>query len=143
LFLTVQWPFKKRLFRKLIIPELLFCDIACFGYSRRGVWLCANVILENSNSGIINFPIPELMIRIVVVGALHLCKIKELKALSNEIGFSSHLLLNRKKFPLVFRKVSIVIVVNQTRHIPSSSALIPMSICTLQCLFSHSFTTYE
>jgi hypothetical protein len=26
---------------------------------------------------------------------------------------------------------------------PSSSALIPMSICTLQCLFSHSFTTYE
>jgi hypothetical protein len=27
--------------------------------------------------------------------------------------------------------------------IPSSSALIPMSICTLQCIFSHSFTTYE
>jgi hypothetical protein len=27
--------------------------------------------------------------------------------------------------------------------VPSSSALIPMSICTLQCLFSHSFTTYE
>jgi hypothetical protein len=29
--------------------------------------------------------------------------------------------------------------------LPSSSALIPMSICTLQlqCLFSHSFTTYE
>jgi hypothetical protein len=26
---------------------------------------------------------------------------------------------------------------------PSSSALIPMSIRTLQCLFSHSFTTYE
>jgi hypothetical protein len=26
---------------------------------------------------------------------------------------------------------------------PSSSALIPMSICTLQCLFCHSFTTYE
>jgi hypothetical protein len=26
---------------------------------------------------------------------------------------------------------------------PSSSALIPMSICTLQYLFSHSFTTYE
>jgi hypothetical protein len=26
---------------------------------------------------------------------------------------------------------------------PSSSALIQMSICTLQCLFSHSFTTYE
>jgi hypothetical protein len=26
---------------------------------------------------------------------------------------------------------------------PSSSALIPMSICTLQCLFSHAFTTYE
>jgi hypothetical protein len=27
--------------------------------------------------------------------------------------------------------------------VPSSSALIPMSICSLQCLFSHSFTTYE
>jgi hypothetical protein len=27
--------------------------------------------------------------------------------------------------------------------VPSSSAPIPMSICTLQCLFSHSFTTYE
>jgi hypothetical protein len=27
--------------------------------------------------------------------------------------------------------------------IPSSSALILMSICTSQCLFSHSFTTYE
>jgi hypothetical protein len=27
--------------------------------------------------------------------------------------------------------------------VPSSSALLPMSICTLQCLFSHSFTTYE
>jgi hypothetical protein len=27
--------------------------------------------------------------------------------------------------------------------LPSSSAQIPMSICTLQCLFSHSFTTYE
>jgi hypothetical protein len=27
--------------------------------------------------------------------------------------------------------------------LPSSSALIPMSICKLQCLFSHSFTTYE
>jgi hypothetical protein len=26
---------------------------------------------------------------------------------------------------------------------PSSSALIPMSIRTLQCLFSHLFTTYE
>jgi hypothetical protein len=26
---------------------------------------------------------------------------------------------------------------------PSSSALIPMSICTSQCQFSHSFTTYE
>jgi hypothetical protein len=26
---------------------------------------------------------------------------------------------------------------------PSSSALIPMSICTSQCIFSHSFTTYE
>jgi hypothetical protein len=26
---------------------------------------------------------------------------------------------------------------------PSSSALIPMSNCTLECLFSHSFTTYE
>jgi hypothetical protein len=30
-----------------------------------------------------------------------------------------------------------------SRLVPSSSALIPMSICTLQCLFSHSFTTYE
>jgi hypothetical protein len=29
------------------------------------------------------------------------------------------------------------------RLMPSSSALIPMSICTLQCLFSHSFTTYK
>jgi hypothetical protein len=29
------------------------------------------------------------------------------------------------------------------RSLPSSSALIPMSICALQCLFSHSFTTYE
>jgi hypothetical protein len=29
------------------------------------------------------------------------------------------------------------------RLMPSSSALIPMSIRTLQCLFSHSFTTYE
>jgi hypothetical protein len=26
---------------------------------------------------------------------------------------------------------------------PSSSALIPMSICKSQCLFSHSFTTYD
>jgi hypothetical protein len=26
---------------------------------------------------------------------------------------------------------------------PSSSALIPMSICSLQCLFCHSFTTDE
>jgi hypothetical protein len=31
----------------------------------------------------------------------------------------------------------------KTHYMPSSSALIPMSICTLQCLFSHSFTTYE
>jgi hypothetical protein len=31
----------------------------------------------------------------------------------------------------------------RNRLIPSSSALIPMSICTSQCLFSHSFTTYE
>jgi hypothetical protein len=29
------------------------------------------------------------------------------------------------------------------KFVPSSSALIPMSICTLQCLLSHSFTTYE
>jgi hypothetical protein len=29
------------------------------------------------------------------------------------------------------------------RLMPSSSALIPMSICTLQCIFSHSFTTYK
>jgi hypothetical protein len=27
--------------------------------------------------------------------------------------------------------------------VPSSSALIPMSIRTSQCLFGHSFTTYE
>jgi hypothetical protein len=27
--------------------------------------------------------------------------------------------------------------------VPSSSALIPMPICSLQCLFSHSFTTHE
>jgi hypothetical protein len=27
--------------------------------------------------------------------------------------------------------------------LPSSSALIQMSVCTSQCLFSHSFTTYE
>jgi hypothetical protein len=39
-----------------------------------------------------------------------------LKALSNEIGFTSHLYLNRKKFPPVFRKGSIVILGNQTRH---------------------------
>jgi hypothetical protein len=31
----------------------------------------------------------------------------------------------------------------QLKSMPSSSALIPMSSCTLQCLFSHSFTTYE
>jgi hypothetical protein len=31
----------------------------------------------------------------------------------------------------------------QVDTMPSSSALIPMSICTLQCLFSHSFITYE
>jgi hypothetical protein len=33
--------------------------------------------------------------------------------------------------------------VDEDLFMPSSSALIPMSICPLQCLFSHSFTTYE
>jgi hypothetical protein len=32
------------------------------------------------------------------------------------------------------RKVAVLAL-----FVPSSSALIPMSICTLQCLFSHSF----
>jgi hypothetical protein len=36
-----------------------------------------------------------------------------------------------------------IFCIGTRRRVPSSSALIPMSICTLQCLFSHSFTTYE
>jgi hypothetical protein len=57
------------------------------------------------------------------------------------MGFILRFLLRRQKTLSTF-KLNLMCQTS-TGLVPSSSALIPMSICTLQCLFSHSFTTYE
>jgi hypothetical protein len=53
-------------------------------------------------------------------------------------SWSQWYLLGIKLIPF-FRSGSL----KSNKLMPSSSALIPMSICRLQCLFSHSFTAYE